>query len=192
MKIEIKESFIKNFNKSPFLFRSPGRVNMIGEHTDYNQGFVLPAAIDKETIVAISPNNTDRVRIYSYDMQEKHEFNLNNLERNDKNWTNYIMGVIQQFNYLKADIRGFDCVFGGNIPIGAGLSSSAALECALSFALNKIFALNLTKIDLVKLSQKAENEFVGVKCGIMDQFISVFGKKDSVLKLDCRDLSYEY
>lgn len=189
---EIKNKFTEKFNQEPLLVRSPGRVNMIGEHTDYNEGFVLPAAIDKEVIVAIAKNNTDTCNLYSNDLNESFSFNLSNLEKTDKHWTHYLLGVVEQFQKDGFKIEGFNCAFGGNIPMGAGLSSSAALECCLSFALNELFNLNIEKIDLVKMSQKAENEFVGVKCGIMDQFISVFGKKNHVLKLDCKTLNYEY
>lgn len=188
----IKKEFINKFKVEPLIIRSPARVNMIGEHTDYNEGFVLPASINKEIVLAISKNQSNICNLYSYDLKDSFSFNINNLEKTDKLWSHYIMGVIEQFQKLDLKIQGFNCVFGGNIPMGAGLSSSAALECALTFALNELFNLNLSKIDIVKISQKSENEFVGVKCGIMDQFISVFGKKAHVLKLDCKTLDYEY
>ncbi|MFN8576079.1 MAG: galactokinase [Candidatus Sericytochromatia bacterium] len=188
----IKEEFINKFKVEPLMVRSPARVNMIGEHTDYNEGFVLPASINKEIVLAISKNQDNNCNLYSYDLKDSFSFDINNLEKTDKLWSYYLMGVIEQLQKRNLKIQGFNCVFGGNIPMGAGLSSSAALECALTFALNELFNLNLSKIDIVKISQKAENEFVGVKCGIMDQFISVFGKKNHVLKLDCKTLNYEY
>jgi len=190
--MNIKEKFLEKFNQEPLVVRSPARVNMIGEHTDYNEGFVLPASIDKEMILAISKNNQNICNLYSDDFKESFSFNINDLKKTDKVWTYYLMGVVEQFQKLGLKISGFNCVFGGNIPMGAGLSSSAALECCLAFALNELFSFDLDKIDLVKISQKAENDFVGVKCGIMDQFISIFGKKNHVLKLDCRTLDYKY
>ncbi len=188
----ISEKFKKQFNETPLVVRSPGRVNMIGEHTDYNEGFVLPAAIDKEAIVAVSARDDNFCQIYSHNMEEAFEFSLSDFKKSEKGWPNYLMGVSEQLIKSEKELKGFNCVFGGNIPMGAGLSSSAALECALAFALNELFSLNLQNTDIVRLSQKAENEFVGVKCGIMDQFISVFGKKNSVLRLDCRSLEYQY
>ncbi len=188
---KIKDKFIKTFNQEPLMVRSPARVNIIGEHTDYNEGFVLPSAIDKEIVVAISKSD-DKSKLYSLDLDDSYEFDINNIQKIEKTWTHYILGVIEELKKLDLKIENFNCVFGGDIPMGSGLSSSAALECAVSFALNELFNLNLEKIDLVKISQKAENNFVGVKCGIMDQFISVFGKKDKVLKLDCKTLEYEY
>ncbi|MBC8109980.1 MAG: galactokinase [Verrucomicrobia bacterium] len=174
------------------LVRSPGRINLIGEHTDYNEGFVLPAAIDKAIFMAIAPRSDQQVTIASLDYQQEVIFSIENLQKNDKPWSHYLMGVVEQFQRAGKVISGFDCVFAGEIPLGAGLSSSAALECATAFALNDICQLNFSKLELVQLAQKAENEFVGVKCGIMDQFASMFGKKNQVLRLDCRTLAYEY
>lgn len=190
----IKNKFLELFNDTPLVVRSPGRVNMIGEHTDYNDGFVLPASINKDIVLAISKSNNKTCNIYSYDLNENISFSIDKLEKTDKLWTYYLMGVVEQLQKLGLGDKliGFNCVFGGNIPQGAGLSSSAALECALVFALDKLFELNIEKIDMVKISQKAENEFVGLQCGIMDQFISVFGRKNHVLKLDCRSLEYQY
>ncbi len=184
--------FRKYFNNYPKLFQSPGRVNLIGEHTDYNEGFVLPAAIDKRINFAISENGSGKCRLISDDMKDVHEFEINSPKRSSKSWANYLMGVVDQFNKNGIRIGGFDCLFGGNIPIGAGLSSSAALEAGLAFALNEIFNLKIEKLKLVKMAQKAENEFVGVRCGIMDQFINIFGEENKALKIDCRSLDYEY
>ena len=188
----IESLFKEKFNAQPLLVRSPGRVNLIGEHTDYNEGFVLPAAIDKETIVGVTLRDDDLIHIYSADFDDDFQGSLSALKPSEKEWPNYIMGVADQLQKAGHKLKGFNCVFGGNIPIGAGLSSSAALECATIFALNELNKLHVDKVQLVKFSQAAENQFVGVNCGIMDQFISMFGKKDNVFKLDCRDLTYEY
>ena len=189
---EIKEVFKEKYNSEPLLVRSPGRVNLIGEHTDYNEGFVLPAAIQKEIVLGIQLNNTDQIRIYSLDFKEEGEFDLNNLRPSAQNWANYVLGVIQQFQESGRKITGLDIAFGGNIPIGSGLSSSAALECATAFALNEIYDFKLDREELARVAQKAEHEFVGVRCGIMDQFASLFGKSGFALRLDCRSLEYEY
>ncbi len=189
---KIKIKFKESFNEEPFLFRSPGRVNLIGEHTDYNMGFVLPAAIDRAIYIAISPREDMYCRIHAFDMDDYYECSLEELHKSEKSWPNYLQGVIEELKKGGYIIKGFNCVFGGNIPIGAGLSSSAALEAGLAFALNHIFNLGIDKLSLVKLSQKAENDYVGVKCGIMDQYINIFGKRDHVIRLDCRSLEKEY
>ena len=189
---KVKSEFERLFNKKPLIIRSPGRVNLIGEHTDYNEGFVLPAAIDKSIYLAVHPRNDDKCYLHAADLNESFDFEISSLSHSEKTWANYLIGVLDQIKKLGYEVRGFECVFGGDIPIGAGISSSAAIKAGLAFALNELFALGIEKIDLVKLSQKAENEFVGVQCGIMDQFINVFGKENKVLKLDCRSLDYEY
>lgn len=189
---EIDSKFRELFGKKPYLVRSPGRINLLGEHTDYNEGFVLPAAIDRFILFALAPREDKRVRLYAIDLRESFEFSLEEFFPSEKTWPNYLMGVCDQLRKKGLGLRGFDCVFGGNIPIGAGLSSSAAIEAGLAFGLNEIFGLAVEKLELVKLSQKAENEFVGVRCGIMDQFVNIFGAKDKVLKLDCRSLEFEY
>lgn len=194
--MDIRESVLKKFkelfNEDLLLVRSPGRVNLIGEHTDYNMGFVLPAAIDKAIYFAIAPRNDNYCKLFAVDMNDSFEFTINELHKSEKRWPNYLMGVVDQLNKRGYKIRGFNCVFGGDIPIGAGLSSSAALEAGLAFALNHIFNLGIDKLRLVKLSQKAENEFVGVNCGIMDQYINIFGESGNALRIDCRSLEYEY
>lgn len=189
---EVKEIFRKLYGKDPILYAAPGRINLIGEHTDYNDGFVLPAAIDKQVIFGIGENGRRHSRFHAVDMSESCEVDLYDLHFSDKSWPNYLTGVIDQLQKRGHEIRGFDCVVTSNIPIGAGLSSSAALESGLAIALNEIFGLGEQRLDLVKLAQKAENEFVGVNCGIMDQFASVFGKDGHVFRLDCRTLDYEY
>jgi galactokinase len=184
--------FREKFKEQPLLFRSPGRVNFIGEHTDYNMGYVLPAAIDKAIFFAITPRNDRQCIVYAMDMNNEHEFSVDDLQLSKKGWPNYLMGVVDQFVKSKYSIRGFNCVFGGDIPIGAGMSSSAAIEAGLAFALNSMFDLQIDALSLVKLTQKAENEFVGVRCGIMDQYINIFGARDNVLRIDCRTLEHKY
>jgi len=188
----VEKHFWDKFQEQPLLFRSPGRVNLIGEHTDYNMGYVLPAAIDKAIYFAITPRSDKQCCVYAMDMKDEYVFSIDNLSSSEKGWPNYLMGVIDQFVKSNYCIKGFNCVFGGDIPIGAGMSSSAALEAGLAFALNSIFELQIDKLALVKLAQKAENQFVGVKCGIMDQYINIFGIRDNVLRIDCRSLEYKY
>jgi len=188
----IEKKFKELFGESPLLIRSPGRVNLIGEHTDYNMGYVLPGAIDKAIYFAISPRDDYRCRLFATDMNEDFEFSLEGFSKSRKSWPNYLMGVAEQMKNRGLSLKGFNCVFGGDIPVGAGLSSSAAIEAGLAFSLNRIFNLGLEKLSLVKLSQQAENEFVGVKCGIMDQYINIFGKAGNLLRIDCRSLENEY
>ncbi len=188
----IEETFKKRFNEQPIIVRSPGRVNLIGEHTDYNLGFVLPAAIDKAIYFAITPRNDSVCMIVALDMDDEYSFTIDNFQFTPKGWPNYLMGVVDQLKKAHYLLHGFNCVFGGDIPIGAGLSSSAALEAGLAFALNEINQLKIDKLSLVKLAQKAENEFVGVQCGIMDQYINIFGEPDKVLRIDCRSLEYSH
>ncbi len=190
--VSVQKKFEELYNEKPFLIRSPGRVNLIGEHTDYNEGFVLPAAIDKAIYFAISPRDDGKCNLFALDMNDNFEFAVSSLQFTKKNWPNYLMGVVDQLNKLGYKLKGFNCVFGGDIPIGAGMSSSAAIEAGLAFALNHIFNLGIDKLSLVKLAQKAENEFVGVNCGIMDQYINIFGKYGNVLRIDCRSLEYDY
>ena len=188
----IQNKFIELYAKKPLLVQSPGRINLIGEHTDYNEGFVLPAAIDKKMVLAIAKNGSDSCNLYAYDYQQQDSFKLKDLKPSKFGWANYILGVVDQFQKNGYNIKGFDCVFGGDIPIGAGLSSSAALECATAYALSHTFSLSVDKINLIKYAQKAEHTFAGVQCGIMDQFASVMGKRDQALRLDCRSLEYSY
>ena len=188
----IRQVFIEKFNEVPRLFRSPGRINLIGEHTDYNQGFVLPASVDKAVYFAITPREDDLVFLYAADLGLSYAFELDDLAKPDERWPHYQLAVLDQLKKAGIGIRGFQAAFGGDIPVGAGMSSSAALECCLLFALNELFALNLDRMTIVKMGQKAENEYVGVNCGIMDQFASVFGRSESVIQLDCRSLQYEY
>lgn len=194
--MNIAESVLKKFrelfNEDPLIVRSPGRVNLIGEHTDYNMGFVLPAAIDKAIYFAITPRSDNQCKLYAANMNDNYQFSVERPQFTEKQWPNYLMGVVDQLNKRGHKTKGFNCVFGGDIPLGAGLSSSAALGAGLVFALNHIFNFGIDKLSLVKISQKAENEFVGVNCGIMDQYINIFGIAQKVLKIDCRSLEYEY
>ncbi|MBT3207092.1 MAG: galactokinase [Bacteroidetes bacterium] len=192
MKYKILQTFRELFNEEPLLFNAPGRINLIGEHTDYNEGFVFPAAIDKSIVLAIKPNNSKNVRLHAYNLNETYEFYISDFQKSEKAWANYILGVLNEFEKEAYLIEGFDCVFGGNIPYGAGLSSSAAIETVFTYALNHLHQFQIPSSKLIKMAQMAEVKFVGVNCGIMDQFISFNGKKDKALKLDCRTLEYEY
>ncbi len=192
--VTLQQQFSLQFNENPtWLVRSPGRINLIGEHIDYNDGFVLPASINKEILIGISANTTsDICTLYAADFKDTYTFRLTELVQSAKGWPNYVMGVVKQLLDAGYPIQPFSCYFGGNIPTGAGLSSSAALECGVAFALNKLFSLGLSSLQIVQFSKAAENQFVGVNCGIMDQFASTFGKADHVIKLDCKSLEYEY
>jgi galactokinase len=177
----------------PLIVRSPGRINLIGEHTDYNDGFVLPAAIDKEALIAASLRDDDDIHLYAYDLNEKFTIRISDLKPiGDTNWPNYMLGVVAQFVKKGVVLKGFNAVLTSDIPIGAGLSSSAAVECATAFALNELFKTGFDKITLVKMAQTAEHEYAGVRCGIMDQFASMFGEENKVIRLDCQSLVYEY
>jgi galactokinase len=190
---EITSKFTDLYNYNPLLFRSPGRINIIGEHTDYNEGFVLPAAIDKELIFAVYPNTVKTLRAFAFDLDKYTEIPIQNIQKQlENNWVNYLTGIIYQLSKRNINIDGIDVVVGGNIPIGAGLSSSAAMECGFVFALNSIFSLELKTIEMVKMAQMAEHEFAGVMCGIMDQFAVMHGKEKMVMKLDCRSLDFRY
>ena len=190
--LKIEKKFFQLFGETPVIVRSPGRVNLIGEHTDYNQGFVLPAAIDKAIYFAITPRNDLRCILHALDLNDAYQFELTGLTKTLKKWPDYLLGVVDQLQQNGHTLKGFNCVFGGDIPIGAGMSSSAALEAGLAYTLNEIFQLNIEPMTLVKLAQKAENEFVGVQCGIMDQLINIFGQDNHALLLDCRSLEYDY
>ncbi|MFC4870334.1 galactokinase [Negadavirga shengliensis] len=187
----IQQKFKEIYHTNPLIIRSPGRINLIGEHTDYNDGFVLPAAIDKSIYLGFAKNGSNTCRVYSMDYEEGQAFDLGSLTPRS-GWINFIMGVTDQLVKKGYAVEGFDCVFGGDIPIGAGLSSSAALENGVGMGLSAVFELNIDKLELVNISQMAEHEFAGVKCGIMDMFASMMGKQGQAIRLDCRSLDYEY
>lgn len=187
--------FFRQYGRPPQVHSSsPGRINLIGEHTDYNDGFVLPGAIDKKVSFSLGKNgHPDLCRVYSIDMDDSVEFSLTSLQKGvNGSWKNYLIGVAAELMVAGATLEGFDAVCTGDVPLGAGLSSSAALECALATGLNTLFDLGLSQMDLIHVSQMAEHHYAGVKCGIMDQFASVMGKQDQVFLLDCRSKSYEY
>ncbi|HLS39063.1 MAG TPA: galactokinase [Sphingobacterium bovisgrunnientis] len=190
---QVKDTFLRVFNSEPqIVVKSPGRINVIGEHTDYNNGFVLPAAIDKGVYIGISSRDDNNIELYSFDYNEKYNTDTTTLTFGPELWTNYILGVTRILKQKFDGIKGYNLVVVGDVPLGSGLSSSAALTCATSFALSKLFDLNLSKLDIAKVGQQTEHEAVGVRCGIMDQFASVFGQDNSLIKLDCRSLEYEY
>ena len=186
--------FISHFQNEPdSVYLAPGRINIIGEHIDYNDGFVLPAAIDKYVCFSIRKSNNNKIEIVALDMNDKYSFNIDDeLMPINKMWMNYLLGVLSEFKKRNIILPSFQLAFSSTIPMGAGLSSSAALECGFAFALNDTFDLGLSKKDIALIGQQAEHHFAGVKCGIMDQFASVFGQKDKVIKLDCNTLDYEY
>lgn len=193
MKTKIKEQFKARFGTEGILFVAPGRFNLIGEHTDYNGGFVFPGAIDKFIMAEIKPNGTDKVRVYSIDIDEYCEFGLNEEDAPAQQWARYIFGVCREIIKRGGEVKGFDAVFAGNVPLGAGLSSSAALESCFANALNELYNENrFPKMELAKIGQSTEHNYCGVNCGIMDQFASVHGKKDNLMRLDCRSGEFEY
>ena len=172
---------------------SPGRINIIGEHTDYNNGFVLPTAIDKKIRFQLKKNKTSSTcNVYSKNFDTSFSFDLKSVAPSTQQWENYILGVIHEIQQITDKLEGFDCTLDSTIPVGSGISSSAALECGLAFGLNELFDLNLSKQAIVTLSQRAEHNYVGTKCGIMDQFASVMSKKGHVILLDCESLEYDY
>lgn len=189
---KIRHKFNELFSQEALIIRSPGRINLIGEHLDYNLGFVLPAAINKAIWLGIQRRDDNDLYLHSLDFNDDFHTSINAISPSGKLWPDYILGVVQQIQKSHNLTHGFNLVFGGDIPPGAGLSSSAALECATAYGLNELFGLDYEKMDLVRIGQAAENEFVGVKCGIMDQFASVFGKREHLIRLDCRSLEYIY
>ncbi|SKA39953.1 galactokinase [Chitinophaga eiseniae] len=188
---QTREKFIRLFGKEPLIVVSPGRINLIGEHTDYNDGFVLPAAIDKKIVYAVALNGTRQCNAHAVFTNETVSFDLNHVVPTP-GWINYLMGVVYQLQQGNHPVEGFDCVIAGDIPVGAGMSSSAAVEGGLVMALDEIFQYGMSRMDMALLGQRAEHSFPGVKCGIMDQFANLHGKKDQVVRLDCRSLEYEY
>ena len=188
----IEEKFKSLFGNDYMVYTSPGRVNLIGEHTDYNGGFVFPGAIDKGIYAVINPNGTDKVRAYSLDYDGQVEFGMNEEDAPQESWARYIFGVCREMKKRGFEPKGFDTVFVGDVPLGAGMSSSAALESTFANALNEIFNLNIDRFELARIGQSTEHNYCGVKCGIMDQFASVFGKKGHLMRLNCATMEFEY
>jgi galactokinase len=190
----VRSRFRKHFNEEVgSVYASPGRINLIGEHTDYNGAFVFPGAVEQGMVLEIRTNGTDRVRAYSIDMKDYVEFGLKEEDAPHTTWARYIFGVCREMIKRGVEVRGFNTAFAGDVPLGAGMSSSAALESAFAFALNDMYGQNkLDKFELAKVGQATEHNYIGVKCGIMDQFASVFGKAKSLIRLDCKTLEYQY
>lgn len=188
----IRKKFAELFNKRGYLYTSPGRINIIGEHTDYNGGFVFPGAVDKGITAEIIRNGTDRIHAYALDLNEEAEFGLTEEEAPKQSWARYIFGVCREIQKRGYEIGGFDTVFSGDVPLGAGMSSSAALESTYAFALNDQYKLGIEPFELALIGQATEHNYCGVKCGIMDQFASVFGKEGKIMCLDCRSMDYQY
>ncbi|MBL7727142.1 MAG: galactokinase [Dinghuibacter sp.] len=194
-KTTLRSSFLDCFpgSEEVICVRAPGRINIIGEHTDYNEGFVLPAAINKAAYVTIAKRSDDEIHLVAANLNETFSIRLSDLKTiGDVNWPNYIIGCVAQFVKRGVLVTGFNCVLTSDVPMGAGLSSSAAIECAVVFALNELWQCGLNRLTMVQMAQKAEHEYAGVQCGIMDQFASMMGKKDHVIKLDCRSLEYTH
>lgn len=193
LKNNIHQKFTEVFGDAGKFYASAGRINLIGEHTDYNGGFVFPGAIDKVIMSEIKPNESDYVRVISLDLNDKAEFGLNEEDAPKESWARYIFGVCREIFKRGGTVKGFDAVFAGNVPLGAGLSSSAALESCFAFAINDMFnENNIDKFELAKIGQSTEHNYCGVNCGIMDQFASVMGQKGKLMRLDCRSMEFEY
>ena len=194
MNIElVREKFAEKFGTKGDVYASPGRINLIGEHTDYNGGFVFPGAIDKGIVAEIRPNGTDKIRAYAIDLDDYAEFGLREEDKPAASWACYIFGVAREIQKRGGKVEGFDTAFSGDVPLGAGMSSSAALESTFAFALNHIYNDDkIDKFELARIGQSTEHNYCGVNCGIMDQFASVFGKKGNLMRLDCRSMEFAY
>ena len=188
----VKKAFADHFEGKCGVYASPGRINLIGEHTDYNGGFVFPGAVDKAIVAAIRPNGTERIRLWAIDIEEGSEFGLEEGDKPAESWACYVFGVVREIAKRGGKVGGFDAVFGGDVPLGAGMSSSAALESTFAYALNDLFGLGIESFELALIGQATEHNYCGVNCGIMDQFASVHGKAGHLMRLDCRSLEYEY
>ncbi|EGW48663.1 galactokinase [Prevotella sp. C561] len=190
----VRSRFIKHFDgQTGNIYFSPGRINLIGEHTDYNGGFVFPGAVDKGIMAEVRPNGTNTVMCYSIDLKDRVEFKVDDPEGPRATWARFIYGMVQEFKALGVDVKGFNIAFAGDVPLGAGMSSSAAMESCFGCALNDLFADNkISKWDIALAGQATEHKYIGVNCGIMDQFASVFGQKGKLMRLDCRSREFEY
>ncbi len=191
---DVRSRFIKHFDGTTgSVYASPGRINLIGEHTDYNNGFVFPGAVEQGIIAEIKPNGTRTVDAYSIDLKDRVQFSLDDEKGPNATWARYIYGVCREMMALGVPVEGFNTAFAGDVPLGAGMSSSAALESTYAFGLNDLFGENkIDRMELAKVGQRTEHKYVGVNCGIMDQAISCLGKKGALLRLDCRSGEYEY
>ena len=192
MKAKVAEKFRTLFGEEGDFFTSAGRINLIGEHTDYNGGFVFPGAVDKGILAEIKLNGTEKVCVFALDLDEYVEFGLNEEDAPSQSWARYVFGVCREVIKRGGKISGFNAVFAGDVPLGAGMSSSAALESTFAFALNYLFNLGIDKFELARIGQSTEHNYCGVKCGIMDQFASIFGKAGSLMRLDCKTMEYKY
>ncbi len=190
----VRSRFIKHFDGSTgYIYFAPGRVNLIGEHTDYNGGFVFPGAVEKGILAEIKPNGTNQVRAYSIDLKDYVEFDLSDAKAPNTSWAKYIYGVCQEMQKLGVEVKGFNTAFAGDVPLGAGMSSSAALESCYATAINELFGEGkIDKMELARVGQRTEHNYVGVMCGIMDQFASIHGKEGQLMRLDTRSMEYEY
>ncbi|MCH5335699.1 MAG: galactokinase [Alistipes sp.] len=192
MKQKVAQKFAEIFGEGARMFASPGRINLIGEHTDYNGGFVFPGAVDKGIVAAIRPNGTGKINAFALDLDDSDTFGLSEHEAPSKGWARYIFGVVREMSKRGVKVGGFDTVFSGDVPLGAGMSSSAALESTYAFAINTLYGGNIDKFELARVGQATEHNYCGVNCGIMDQFASVFGKAGHLMRLDCRSMEFEY
>ena len=188
---KVLQRFTKEFSTTPTLYFSPGRINLIGEHVDYNDGFVMPAAINKGVYYAIAENGSNDINFYSVDFDEHLSIGIDEIKKMS-GWKNYVLSVVNEFILLGVKIKGFDCVFAGDIPRGSGMSSSAAVEGGVAFAINEMLQTNLNRVALALLCQRAEHNYPQVNCGIMDQFANMMGKKDNVILLDCKTMEHQY
>lgn len=190
----VRSRFVKHFDgQTGNVYASPGRINLIGEHTDYNGGFVFPGAIDKGIMCEIRPNGTNKVMAYSIDLKDRVEFDIDDEKGPKASWARYLYGIVQEMKKRGVDVKGFNTAFAGDVPLGAGLSSSAALESCYAYALNDLFGENkVSKWDMVLAGQATEHNYCGVNCGIMDQFASVFGMEGKLMRLDCRSREFKY
>ena len=191
---DVRSRFIKHFDGTTgSVYASPGRINLIGEHTDYNNGYVFPGAVEQGIIAEIKPNGTRKVRAYSIDLKDYTEFSLDDEQGPKASWARYIFGVCREMMALGVPVEGFNTAFAGDVPLGAGMSSSAALESTFAFGLNDLWGENkIDRMELARVGQRTEHKYIGVMCGIMDQAISCLGRKGSLLRLDCRSGEYEY
>ncbi|HMQ50240.1 MAG TPA: galactokinase [Saprospiraceae bacterium] len=189
---QIQELFQQRFGQADLWIQSPGRINLIGEHTDYNEGYVLPAAIDKSTYFGFRKNNSSKVQLLAANLDQSFQFDLKDIRKGDDLWANYLMGIADELLKIGVHLSGVDCVFGGNLPLGSGMSSSAALETGFAYGLNALFQGQLNRVELAQLCQRSSRQFVGIPCGIMDQFAALMGRANHAIRLDCRSLEYDY